>query len=148
MAIKIYQNTNASSYQLIYTTDNTDSLEIKKSTGVIPFSLPIVGQSSEISGRMITENTEFIHIGGVEANLTIDFEIGMSNINTMLGLVSNKLSKKHKIDIEDWSGETSGYTFIGIVDSVRIKQTGGDARLTCNLSFLEGVNPLDDMDGL
>lgn len=146
--VKIYQNVTASTYVLMYTADNVDSLEIKKSTGVMPFSLPIVNQTSETSGRMITENTEFVHIGGVEANLSVDFEIGMSNINTMLGLVSNKLSKKHKIDVEDWSGQTSGYTFIGIVDSVRIKQTGGDPRLTCNLSFLEGVNPLDDMDGL
>ena len=147
MAINIYQNTNASAYVLIYSADNCESFEVKKSTGIIPFSLPIVDQTSETSGRMITEQTEFIHINGVEANISIDFEIGMSNINTMLGLISNKMSRKHKIDVTDWNGETSGYTFIGIVDSVRVRQVGGDPRLTCNLTFIEGANNLSDMDG-
>jgi hypothetical protein len=146
--INIYQNTSATGYTLIYSMDHCNNFEVKKSTGIIPFSLPIVNQTSETSGRMITEQTEFIHIGGVEANVSIDFDIGMGNINTMLGLVSNKLSKKHKIDVVDWAGQSSGYTFIGIIDSVRIKQEGGDPRLTCNLTFLEGSNSLDDMDGL
>lgn len=148
MAINIYQNTNASAYILVYSADHCENFEIKKSTGVIPFSLPIVDQTSETSGRMVTEQTEFIHIGGVEANISIDFDIGMSSINTMMGLVSNKMSRKHKVDVTDWAGETSGYTFIGIIDAVRIRQTGGDPRLTCNLTFIEGSNSLSDMDGL
>lgn len=146
--IKIYENTNASAYALMYTTDHCDSFEVKKSTGIIPFSLPIVDNTSETTGRMISENTEFIHIGGVESNISMRFEIGMSDIKTLLNLVSNKLSKKHKIDVDDWSGQASAQIFIGIVDSVRVVHAGGDPRLTCDLTFLEGANPLDDMDGL
>lgn len=148
MTINIYQNINSTEYALVYSLDHCNSFEVKKSTGIIPFSLPIVDQTVETSGRMITEQTEFIHIGGVEANVSMDFDIGMSNINTLLGLVSNKMSKKHKLDIIDWSGQSSGYTFIGIIDSVRIKQEGGDPRLSCNLTFLEGSNSLSNMDGL
>lgn len=147
MVINIYQNTNASSYVLIHSQNNIDSLEINKSTGIIPFSLPIVDNTTETSGRMITENIEFIHIGGVEATINMDFIIDMNKINTMLGLVSNKVSKKHKIDISEWSGQTSGYSFIGIIDKIRLRQEGGDPTLTCSLSFLEGANPLGDFTG-
>lgn len=151
MPIKIYNNTNASSYTLIYTADNCQRLEIKKSTNTIPFSLPIVDnawETSESDNRLITENTEFVHIGGVEVNVSVDFEIGMADIRSMLSLVTNRISRKNKIEVIEWSGLSSGATFIGIIDSVRLKQEGGDPRLTCNLNFLEGFNPLEDMDGV
>lgn len=149
MPIEIYQNTNASSYLLMFTTDNTNRLEIKKSTGIIPFSLPIMDQTGESVGgnAAVTEKIDFIHVSGVEAEIDIDFEIGMNNIDTLLGMVSNKMSRKHKLIVTDWSGQTSGQSYYGIIDNIRIKQEGGDPRLNCNLSFYVGANPLDDMDG-
>lgn len=145
--INIYQASNYSSeiYTLVYNIDNIQRLNLNKNTGVLPFSLPIVEGTSEMSGRMIRENTEYVHVNGVEAKLTLSFEIGLNNINTMLGFVSNRLSHKNKIDVIDWAGETSGYTFIGIVDSVDITQNGGEIRPNCTLTFVEGSNVLDNM---
>jgi len=144
--IKIYKNLSgsANTYELLYTADNIEYIDIKKSTGVIQFSLPIVSNTSETSGNMVNEQCEFIHINGVEANVDLSFTMAMNEINTMLSLVDNKMSTKHKLDICDWEGQTSGYTFLGLVDSVRLRQEGGDPRVTCNLTFLAGQNNLAD----
>lgn len=149
--IEIYQSLSGiiSTYVLMHTIDNTNRLEIKKSTGIIPFSLPVVDQTGEAVGgnAMVTEKIDFIHISGVEAEIDLDFEIGMNNMDTLLGLVSNKMGRKHQLKVTDWSGQTSGnQTFYGIVDSVRIKQEGGDPRVNCNMSFFIGANPLQGID--
>lgn len=129
-------------YTLEYAPDNINNITLNKSTGVIPFSLPIVDNTSETSDRVNMEQMEFIHIGGVESTISLDFEIGIPDILKMTGLVTNKIAKKHKITITEWSGQISGVSFIGIVDSVRIRQDGGDPRLSCNLNFMEGANTL------
>lgn len=143
MPIEIFSALISSTlYSSVYTTDNTVNLQITKSTGLIPFSLPIVDNTQETANRGITEQTELIHIGGVESTLNIDFEVGMGNVGTMLSLVTNKISNKHKIEIGDWSGLNSSFIYIGIIDSVKIKQDGGDPRINCSLSFMEGANTL------
>lgn len=143
MPVNIYSAfLSATIYNLVYATDNINSLTINKSTGVIPFSLPMISNTQETTNRAIGEQIEFIHIGGIEATVTLDFEIGMSDIGTMLGLVTNRISEKHKIEVTEWSGQTNGCVFIGLIDSVRIKQDGGDPRLNCNISFMEGANTM------
>lgn len=143
MSVNIYSAALLSSelYTLRFATDNVTSFEVKKSTGIIPFSLPVVNNTLETSNAVITEQSEFIHIGGVEATVNIDFEIAMSSIGTLLSFVTNKISEKHRIEVGEWSGSTN-CIFNGIIDSVRIKQEGGDPRLTCNISFLNGANTL------
>lgn len=145
MAIKIYESDTSGNFSVVYTTDHCNNFEIKKSTGIIPFSLPLISGTANQSTEMIGEQTEFIHLSGVEANVSMDFEIGMSDINTLLGLVTNYAYKSHRIEIGDWSGYISNYTMDGIIDNIRIRQEGGDPRLSCNLTFLRGFNPLHDL---
>ena len=147
MPVNIYSAalTSGAPYSLIYAIDNINTLTINKSTGIVPFSLPMVENIINTSGRLITEQCEFIHIGGIDATVALDFEIGMNDIETMLSLVTNKVATQHKIEVMAWSGEISNVSFEGIIDSVRIKQDGGDTRLSCNISFMEGANTLSGM---
>lgn len=143
MPVNIYNAfLNASSYTLVYSADNINNFTINKSTGLIPFSLPIVSNTINTENRAITEQSELIHIGGVESTLNIDFEIGMPDVNNILRLVNNRISEQHKIEITEWSGQNSAFIFYGIIDSARVTQNGGDPRLSCNLTFMEGANTM------
>ncbi len=140
MAIKIYQGTETAGYVLKYTTDNTVTLDITRSNGAIQFALPIVSNTTETSGRLLQGKVDTISITGVQSEAKLSFEIPMTAIDTCLNLVTNAYNTQFKIDIEDWAGQTSGYTLIGTFDSIRIRQEGGDPKLICDLSFLEGNN--------
>lgn len=140
MAIKIYQGTTTAGYTLKYTTDNTTTLDLTRSNGAIQFALPIVSNTADTSGRLMQGKVDTISITGVLSEAKLSFEIPMTAIDTCLNLVGNAYNTQFKIDIEDWAGQTSGYTLIGTFDSVKIRQEGGNPRLTCDLSFLEGTN--------
>lgn len=140
MAIKIYQGTTSTGYTLKYTTDNTATLDLTRSNGAIQFALPIVSNTAETSGRLMQGKIDTISITGVLSEAKLSFEIPMTAIDTCLNLVGNAYDTQFKIDIEDWSGQIAGYSLIGIFDSVKIRQEGGNPRLTCDLSFLEGTN--------
>lgn len=139
MTIQIAQY-SGSVYNTIYTIDNCNSFEITKSNGVIQFGLPIVDNTSLTTGRLINEKSDTISITGINAQVKISFEIPMTDIKTCLDMCNNKYDIDYKISMNDWSGSINTTLLYGIFDNVRIKQEGGDPRLTCDLSFLEGAN--------
>jgi hypothetical protein len=139
MTIDIAEYSN-SVYNVIYSLDHCNSFEITKSNGVMQFGLPIVNNTSLTEGRLINEKSDTVSIGGINAQAKISFEIPMSGIKTCLDLVNNRYDVDYKISVNDWSGDISTTLLYGIFDNVRIRQEGGDPRLTCDLSFLEGAN--------
>ncbi len=140
MTINIYQGTAATTYTLIYTLDHCNTLDISRNNGAIQFALPIVDNTVETSGRLLTGKVDTISLTGVTSDMKLSFDIPMTAINTCLNLVTNAYNTQFKVDINDWSGQVSGFSLVGTFDSVRIRQEGGDPRLTCELSFLEGTN--------
>lgn len=146
VGIKIYEwNTDTAAYDLKYTALDCNEFEVSKNSGVIPFSLAVVDTDQDTSGRVINEKTDLIRISGVDAQVSVSFEISISDIQTMLNLVSNRIGKKHKIDVEDWSGDLANYSFIGLISNIRLIQAGGDPKLMCGLTFYEGDNIFFDL---
>ncbi len=140
MTINIYQGTSTSGYILQYTLDHCNTFEITRNNGAIQFALPIVSNTIETSGRLLQGKVDTVSITGVTSQAKLSFDIPMTAIDTCLNFVGNAYDTQFKIDVLDWTGQTSGYTLIGTFDSVRIRQEGGDPRLTVDLSFLEGTN--------
>jgi len=140
MTINIYQGTETSGYVLKYSLDHSNTFEITRNNGAMQFALPIVDNTTETSGRLLQGKVDTVSITGVTSQANLSFDIPMTAIDTCLNLVTNAYNTQFKIDVVDWSGQTSGYTLIGTFDNVRIRQEGGDPRLSCDLSFLEGTN--------
>lgn len=150
--IKIYScsancTSTSPTYSLIYTADNCENINITKSSGVMPFSLPIVNSTQETSTRMVTEKSDLIKISGVETVLDISFSIHVSEIKTLLDLITNRIDTKHKIVIDDWSTDLNSIVdFIGIIGNMRLRQTGGAGDIDCTITFYEGDNFFANMD--
>lgn len=144
--IKIYScsancTSTSPTYTLIYTADNCENISLTKSSGVTPFSLPIVDSTQETSTRMVSEKSDLIKISGVETTLDITFSIHVSEILTLLDLVTNRIDTKHKIIIDDWSADLNSVVdLLGIIGSIRIRQTGGAGDIDCAITFYEGDN--------
>ena len=148
MSIKIYEwNTSTSVFDLKYTADNCDSLDISKSSGIMPFGLPIVDTDQDTSGRLVNEKIDLIRISGIECTISISFEIDISDVKTMLDLVSNDIGMKNKIAIDDWGADLgSDINFIGIIGNIRLRQSDSPRRVSCTITHYEGDNLFYNLD--
>jgi len=151
MALKIYKN--ASGFQnvfteLLYTTDNIETIEIKKYTPVMQFGLPVVDKTIQTSGSLGIENMEYIHMNGCEGNIQFSFTAPMSDITTIYNIVGNKMSTTNMIVVDDWQSETSGYCFVGLLNDLRMRQNGGEPTLTIDMGMILGTNPVGDLGGI
>lgn len=151
MTVNIYESENLISsriYTLKYTPDNINGFELKKSTGVIQFSIPLISGDQNLTTNMIKQQSEFIHINGIEAGINLSFEVDPADVRIIQDFIQNQAAKTYLIANDTWpatSGSTSGSTFEGIFDSIRVKQNGGDPRVTVDASFLYGSNTMSNL---
>jgi len=138
-AIEIYESTGGgSTATLKYSPDNTQSFEINKDSGVMPFPLPLVDETA-YTDTDIREKIDLVAISGISCSVSLSFWIPLADITTLLNLVSNRASVSQIIQVNEWNGVVTNFKFYGRVASVRISQEGGTpTRLQCNLNFQVG----------
>jgi len=144
----IYEFNNSTDvFDLKYTADNCEDIKISKSTGIIPMGLPIVDTAQDTTGRIVSEKTDLIRISGVECTVSLSFDINVSDIVTILDLVTNAIGLKNKLIINGWSTDLgTDINFIGLISSIDIGHRGGDGAASCRLVFYEGDNIFFDLD--
>ena len=147
-SLEIWESTGGgTAYTLKYTPINMDNFEISKDSGVMPFPLPLVAETSYTDSD-ISEKIDLVAISGISATLSLSFWIPLADITTVLSLVSNRASITQYIKVNEWNGTVTNYKFYGRCSAVRISQQGGTpSRLQTSLTFQVG-SIIDFGDGI